>query len=185
MKDILNDIKRLLEQLNELEDDYEVRSFEDKIEKKLEVIKYKETYDIDLKERDFNSLDNVFIDRFKGDIRIGYVKRIFNSDKQPKEQEKLFSFSYPTGPYIFGGGSFSSFDNYDIETFNEFFEELMKYGYKYIDGLNHKLYFEIEDGVRLFKDYPEICKKYQEIWDKRAIEKKKELLKKQLEEFDK
>ena len=109
---------------------------------------------------------------------------VLNSEEQPKEDEILIQFAYPTGAYIFGGGGWlPSKDNYDRELFEEFFEELKTYNYKYIDDLNFYLYFNMENGIKLFKNYDDICKKYQDKWNKRANERKKERLRKELEEL--
>ena len=178
MKELLLDIKEKLKKLDELWDECEIRNFEREIDKKLKVIEYKEKYDIDLKTRDIQNADWIYIERFKGTIYIGKGMKVLNSDAQPDENEELIAFCYPTGPYIFGS-------DYDTEVFEEFFEELKKYNFKYIDDINAKLYFELEQGSKLFKDYDKICKKYQELYDLRSKERKKEELKKQLEMLDK
>ena len=64
-------------------------------------------------------------------------------------------------------------------------EELKTYNYKYIDDMNSCLYFSMENGAKLFNKYQEICEKYQNIWNKRAKEKKKEELEQQLKDLDK
>jgi len=177
MKELLLEIKNKLQQLYEIDDDYEIRNFMREIDKKIKIIEYKEKYDIDLKTRDFQNADWVYIERFKGIIYIGKGMEVLNSDAQPDKNEELIAFCYPTGAYIFG-------NDYDEKVFEEFFEELKKYNFKYIDDINDKLYFELEKGSKLFKDYDKICKKYQELYDLRAKERRKEELKKQLEMLD-
>lgn len=185
MKELMLDIKEKLNKLYEIDDDSKIYNFIRDIDKKLKVIEYKEKYGIELQERDIQG-DNIFIDRLYGNIRIGKVKEILNSVEQPNEDEILIEFLYPTGPYIFGGGcTFFGGDNiYDRETFESFFNELKTYKFKYIDDLNSCLYFDIENGMKLFKDYEDICKKYQDIWNKKAKEKKKDYLKKQLADLE-
>ena len=186
MKELLLDINDKLEKLYGLDNDYEINNFKNKIDKKLKVIEYKEKYDIDLREKDFHRLDWVFIKRYYGNIYIGKGMKVLNSEKQPKENEMLFQFAYPTGAYIFGGSGWCGSDcNYDEKTFDEFFEELKTYNYKYIDDLNNCLYFSMENGAKLFNKYQEICEKYQNIWNKRAKEKKKEELEQQLKDLEK
>lgn len=184
MKELLLDINDKLEKLYKLDNDYEINNFKNKIDKKLKVIEYKEKYDIDLREKDFHSLDWVFIERYYGSIYIGKNMKVLNSEKQPKENEMLIEFAYPTGAYIFGGsGWYGSDSNYDRKTFDEFFEELKTYNYKYIDDMNSCLYFNMENGAKLFNKYQEICEKYQNIWNKRAKEKQKEELEQQLKDL--
>lgn len=173
MKELLLDIKEKLEKLDELYDECEIRDFEREIDKKLKVIEYKEKYDIDLKTRDFSSPDWICIDRYKGNIYIGKGIELFNSDVHPNENETLMVFEYPTGAYTFG-------TDYNEEVFKKFFKELKKYNFKYIDPINHSLYFELKEGGKLLKEYDTICKKYQELHDKIAMERKKEELKEQL-----
>lgn len=184
MKELLLEINDKLGELYELDNDYEINNFKNKIDKKLKVIEYKEKYDIDLREKDFNNLDWVCIERYYGDIYIGKNMEVLNSEKQPKENEMLIEFAYPTGPYIFGGNGWFGDSNYDEETFDEFFEELKTYNYKYIDDRNSCLYFSMENGAKLFNKYQEICEKYQNIWNKRAKEKKKKELEQQLKDLD-
>ena len=178
MKELLLDIKNKLQQLYETDDDYEIRNFMQEIDKKIKILEYKEKYDIDLQTRDFHNADWICIERFKGTIYIGKGMKVLNSDVQLDENEKLIEFCYPTGAYIFG-------NDYDTKVFEEFFEELKKYNFKYIDDINAKLYFELEQGSKLLKDYDKICKKYQELYDLRSKERKKEELKKQLEMLEK
>ena len=177
MKELLLDIKEKLKKLDELCDECEIRNFEREIDKKLKVIEYKEKYDIDLKTRDIQNANWIYIERFKGDIYIGKNMRVLNSDVQPNKNEELMAFCYPTGAYIFGS-------DYDKKVFEDFFEELKKYNFKYIDDINDKLYFGLEEGSKLFKNYDKICKKYQELYDKRSKERKKEELRKQLADLE-
>ena len=132
---------------------------------------------VDLKELDFYNLDWVYINRGYGNICIGKGMEVLNSYIQPEKDEMLIKFAFPTGAYIFGG-------YYDKKAFNEFFDELKTFNYKYIDDINSCLYYDMENGAKLFNKYQEICNKYQKKWDKRAKEKKKEELKKQLADLE-
>lgn len=177
MKELLLDIKEKLNKLDELCDECEIRNFNQKIDKKLKVIEYKEKYDIDLKETDFYNLDWVYIKRNYGSIYIGKGMKVLNSNIQPEKDEMLIQFAFPTGAYIFGS-------YYDEKVFNEFFDELKTFNYKYIDDINSCLYYDMENGAKLFNKYQEICNKYQKKWDKRAIEKEKKELRKQLADLE-
>ena len=64
---------------------------------------------------------------------------ICNCDKQPEIDRWLLCISFSTGAYIFG-------DDYDTETFDAFFKELIKtYKPEFIDYPNNKLFWYIED----------------------------------------
>lgn len=182
MKELLLDVKDKLEKIYELDEDYEIHNIINQIEKKIVKVEYKEKYDVELKDYEIIRKDWIFIERFKGSIYIGKGMKIFNSSKQPKEDEMLIQFAYPTGAYIFGGGGwFPDKDDYDEELFDDFFEELKTYNYKYIDELNSCLYFDMENGIKLLKKYNEICEKYQDKWNERAKERKIKALKEELE----
>lgn len=180
-QELLLDIKEKLEKAYEIDKDYEINSCKNSIERKLIQVEYKIKYDIELKDYEIRRTDWICIDRFKGNIYIGKGMEVLNSKEQPKEDEILIQFAYPTGAYIFGGGGwFSDGSNYDRELFDDFFEELKTYNYKYIDELNSCLYFDMENGIKLFKKYNEICKKYQNMWDERKKVRKIKALKEEL-----
>lgn len=183
-QELLLDVKEKLEKVYELDKDYKIDNCKNDIEKKLIQVEYKLKYDIELEDYEIRRTNWICIERLKGNIYIGKGMQVLNSIEQPKKDETLIEFAYPTGAYIFGGGGwFPSNDDYDSELFDEFFEELKTYNYKYIDDLNSCLYFNMENGIKLFKNYDDICKKYQDKWYKRANERKKERLKKELEEL--
>lgn len=76
--------------------------------------------------------------------------------KQPKD-EWLFEISFSTGAYIFG-------QDYEflVPLFQEFFLELKNFGAKYCDSYNHTLYFSLENSRDVYREYPNVYKKYQE-----------------------
>lgn len=140
----------------------------------------KERYGIEIKPRYIRSEENIFIDGYYeyGNIKIRKLKKgdILNSKKQPND-ELLFIFEYPTGAYIFG-------EKYFPELFKDFFEELKTYNPKYIDKPNSYLYFEMEDGCKLFNEYNAICGKYQDRYYQLKKEEEIKKLKMKLEKLE-
>jgi len=108
---------------------------------------------------------------------------ILNSKKQPKK-EVLMAYSQNTGSYMFGGSYWNNEEYYDQELFNMYFDELKKYEYKYIDEMNNCIYFDLEVGFNLYKNYLSICKKYQKLFNDRMTNNEKENLKKRLEKIE-
>ena len=135
-------------------------------------------YGVDLKIRNIFNEESIKIDDEYADIWIRRFNSgdILNSEKQPNN-ELLMCYMHPTGPYRFG-------DNYDDELFDMYYEELKKYKYSYIDELNHYIYFTIDEGMKLYKNYKEICEKYQKLYNERLKKAKADELRKQLEELE-
>ena len=167
-------------------------NFLDKI--KDEVNKFKIKYDfldkygVDIIKHNIYNEENIKIDGRYARISIYKIRgdetsRILNSDKQPNN-ELLMEYSHCTGSYMFGGGWLSD-EYYDPELFDMYFEELKKYKYKYIDNLNRCIYFDLEEGFRLYKDYKNICDKYQKLFDERRNNAKIEKLQEELKRLKK
>lgn len=147
-------------------------------------IELKEKYGLEIDPKEVYSLDYQKFGEFKVIGRFGekYRRTISWSDdgKQPEaEGEMLFSVSFPTGGYIFGGSTWN--DDYPTEIFQEFFLELKSYNPKYSDTVNHCLYFSLENSAPLFNSFSEIKKKYHEKNIVDAKKRKIEKLKKELE----
>ena len=141
-KELLLHIKEHLENLLMVDDDYKICDFLETVKIKLRVIDLGENYGLKIQERDCKGSTFIRIDRYKGSIYIDTPSQILNSIAQPSVGEELISFDFPTGAYIFG-------DDYDKELFNEFFEELKTYGYKYIDEPNSHVYFDLEKRCKI------------------------------------
>lgn len=99
--------------------------------------------------------------------------------KQP-EDELMVYINFPTGAYIFGG-SWGD-DDYPVELFQEFFQELKSYNPKYVDSHNSSLYFPIETASAVFNSFSEIKAKYHE---KNKIDSKKRKIAKLEKEIEK
>ena len=143
----------------------------------------KEKYGIDLSSRNLFSSFNVSdINKFNanvymhgGDGYIGLISEVYNASNQPKEPEMLLKISHTTGAYIFG-------DYYPSDLFEEFFKAIQdKTDVKYMDPINHSLYYSLENTVETLKIYEEIYKEYteknKENYKKVMIERKKAELK--------
>ena len=141
-------------------------------------IELKEKYGLNVESRDISSLD---WNRFGKYLSIGlfgekYRRTISWSDdgKQP-EDELMIYLSFSTGAYIFG-------DDYPTELFQQFWQELKTYNPKYSDTTNKSLYFSIENGAKIFNEFEEILKKYDEL-NKKDLKKRK--IKKLQDELEK
>ena len=98
-----------------------------------------------------------------------------DNDRQP-ENEWLLNLSFCNGAYIF-------WDNYQQDTFREFFEELKTYNPKYIDTVNHSLYFSIEDVHNVLDTYDDVYKKYKDIYDTNTQENRIKQLEEELQKL--
>lgn len=107
-----------------------------------------------------------------------YNRTISWSDdgKQP-EDEWLFVISYPTGAFIFG-------EDYQQETFKQYFDELKGFEPKYVDTANHNLYYTADKAKAVYEKVDEVFKKYRAIAEENRKDSKIEALKKQLEELE-
>ena len=149
---------------------------------------YLDKYDVELKLNNINHSEYINVDDRYSDISIYRIKGddrsyICNSDKQPNN-ELLISYSHSTGSYMFGGGGWGSDSYYDPELFQMYFEELKKYKYSYIDELNHHIYFTVDEGMKLYKNYKDICKKYQDLFNERRKKAEADKLREQLKKLE-
>lgn len=188
---IINIVKEFNEE-HEWTDEY---SFLSDLKEKCKKVKikyeYLDKYNVDIKISNISSEDFITLDSRYADINIYRVKGtkksgsyILNSEKQPNN-ELLMRYGHPTGPYIFGGHSWEGDSYYDSELFEKYFDELKSYGYSYIDEVNHHIYYTIENGMKLYKNYESICKKYQNIFNEGFKKHKLNKLKEQMEELEK
>ncbi len=92
---------------------------------------------------------------------------------QPKD-EWLLAITYPTGAFIFG-------EDYQKETFAQYFNELKEFEPKYVDTVNHCLYYAADKAKAVYEKVDEVLKKYRAIAEENRKASKIEALKKQLE----
>ena len=112
-----------------------------------------------------------------------YNRSIGCSDngKQPKEGEWLFSVSYPTGAYYFG---VYFYDYYPTELFNKFFEELKSFEPKYVDTVNHSVYYSLDKVKAVYEALPELEKKYKQLAKEARKDEEVATLKQKLKELE-
>lgn len=76
--------------------------------------------------------------------------------RQPTDGEWLYCISFPTGAYIFGS-------DYCTDTFGAFFAELKAFNPKYLDSVNHNLYFTSDTAAKVNDALPNLLKKYRSL----------------------
>lgn len=101
----------------------------------------------------------------------------WSEDGRQPEDEWLFCVSYPTGAYIFG-------EDYQKTTFKQYFNELKEFEPKYVDEVNHYLYYTADKAKAVYEKVDEITKKYRAVAEENRKASKIEKLKKQLEELE-
>lgn len=99
----------------------------------------------------------------------------WSDDGSQPDDEWLFRISFGCGAYIFG-------EAYPVDTFNAFFNELKSYSPKYVDSMNHGLYFTEEHAKAVYDNFWDIFNKYKA---KVADEVKEQRKQKLLEELEK
>lgn len=106
----------------------------------------------------------------------GYTISCPDDGRQPVD-ERLIVVSFSTGAYIFG-------EQYDTKTFNEFFNELKSYGYRYIDSANSSIYYDLITGAKVYKDFKDLYAKYLQLAKERNKQNEINKLRKQLQELE-
>lgn len=176
--DALKQIKKICEDnkfSNEENDLYTLRSLERGVTSIIEKIEKLKKYEKFSTDCDF---DCKLIFEYGGDCMV--CKRDYITNVGEICEEELFEISFPTGAYIFG-------NKYDKELFDEFFEELKNgTNYKYIDELNHSLYYSFENdkAYKAYDYYKELMKEYHKKYKDRKKEQDIKELKIKLEELE-
>lgn len=117
-------------------------------------------------------------DKFIGKYGSKYNRTIaWSDDDTQPEDEWLFVISYPTGAFIFG-------EDYQQETFKQYFDELKGFEPEYVDTANHNLYYTADKAKAVFEKVDEVFKKYRTIAEENRKDAKIAVLKKQLEELE-
>lgn len=128
------------------------------------------TTGIDITGKFWTSVDDI-------DISYAPVDRISNSVTQPKIGEWLMCYAIPVGRLMFNPPC-------DVEFFDAFLNCLSAYGALYKDELNNKLYFTLDDGMKLLKDIPNILNDYYQMNRRAAKEREAERLRSRLKELE-
>lgn len=156
VKSAYDEVFALMEKHRELWN-FEIAHLKIKADNQLLGLELKEVYGYQINE---NNITNANWTQLKEYLVIGKFgennnRTIAWSDdgRQPEDDEYLVRVCFPSGAFIFGR---------DCPTtlFNEMFEEFKSYEPKYTDTHNHTLYFNIDNGSKVFNDYDSIMKKY-------------------------
>ena len=183
------DLVKTFKRENYNDEEYFLGKIKDEVNKFKIKYDFLDKYGVDIKKDNIFHEENIKIDERYAIISIYKIRgdetsSIYNSDKQPNN-ELLMVYSHSIGSYMFGGGTFSSDGYYDPKLFDMYFDELKKYKYKYINDLNRKLYFDLEEGFKLYKDYKNICDKYQKLFNERRNKAKVEKLQEEIKHLKK
>lgn len=137
-------------------------------------------FGFNLSYKDIYSEDWIRVSNYYGDMGIGiwgvdYNRTISNIQEQPVN-ERLFSICFPTGAYIFG-------EDYPKELFNRFYSELETYNPKYNDKINHNLYFDLNNGAKIYKEYNNVLSKYRKEYYDGAKQRQIDELQRQIDKL--
>lgn len=150
--------KKVLQIIKKYELD-ELHKVECLAEKGILAADIKEKYHVDVAIDSMNTNNGIWcsVHVLLGNMYIGHFGSKYNRDvtnnKQDCDNELLVHLRFPTGAYVFG-------EDYPVDFFNRFWEELLSYNPKYVDSANHGLYFSIGNAAAFIDNYGAICMKY-------------------------
>lgn len=119
-------------------------------------IELKETYGLNIDPKKIDSTEAIRFEPYGYLCIFGekYNRTISWPDvKGQPQNEYLLMYSFPTGAYIFD-------EDYPKELFSNFWDELKTYNPKYIDTMNHCIYFSLENARFIFNDFKAILDRY-------------------------
>lgn len=144
---------------------FDIEELERKSKVHIYGIELKEKYGLNIEPKQVSSLDHNKFGKWKTICWFGekYRRTIsWSVDGKQPEDELLFTFSFPTGAYIFGDGGMFDKD-YPTAFFQKFWLELKTYKPDYIDEANHCLYWKLENAKEMFNSFDDVLKKYYEL----------------------
>jgi len=98
-------------------------------------------------------------------------------DGRQPDDEIMLVLSFSTGAYIFG-------DSYPTELFARLWEEIKSYGYKYVDDMNHNVYFSLDVAAPVANGFRDILNKYYKIFKDEANIRRAEELRRELAKLE-
>lgn len=98
-------------------------------------------------------------------------------DGSQPDDEVMFVISFPTGAYIFG-------DSYPVKLFEEMWAELKSYKFKYVDDMNHNIYFSLDETASIANVFRKILNKYYEKYRSEAKIRRMDELRCELEKLE-
>lgn len=97
----------------------------------------------------------------------------WSADRRQPKDEIMLVLTFPTGAYIFG-------DSYPTALFNDMWAEIKTFNFKYVDDVNHNVYFSLDEAAPIANAFRDILQKYykrfrDEFNVRRAAELRREL----------
>lgn len=158
---------------------FDVKYLERKAKIHLFALKLKEVYRLNITPKEVNCLEYIHF----GDKSIGlygekYRRTIsWSADGKQPTDEYLFVLNISRGAYIFG-------NDYPEDFFQKFWLELKSYKPDYIDEVNNRLYWKLENAKDAFNNYDSILEKYYKL-NKEDIKRRRiKKMKKELEKLE-
>lgn len=178
---------KVCKQNNQLFSDLGISNFSNsysEVEKTLYAIRLQEDYGLTLVRRDMvrHVEPDVYV-RMSEHMYIAsmgekYRRHIsWSADGRQPEDEVLLALTFPTGAYIFG-------DSYPVNLFNEMWEEIKTYDFKYVDDMNHNIYFPLENAALIANAFPGIFDKYYKRFRDEANVRRAQELRRELEKLE-
>ena len=126
--------------------------------------------------------DNIFV-RINENVYIAMMGSKYNrtiscsADGKQPEDEVMFVISFSTGPYVLG-------EDYPKELFSKMFDEIKAYGFKYVDDVNHNVYFTLGSAAPIANSFCGILAKYRRIYCEESDVRRAEKMKLELENLE-
>lgn len=95
------------------------------------------------------------------------------ADGRQPDDEVMLVVSFPTGAYMFG-------DSYPTELFERLWEEIKSYDFKYVDDMNHNIYFPLDVAAPIVNGFHDLLSKYYKIFEEEANARRVEKLRQEL-----
>lgn len=182
-KEALTKINSLIEKLlKEVNLGYKVDCFKSDINTMIKIMEVCDTFGLSRTLAENNpSWDNISISQERRVSLHGekYRRTISWSDdgKQPDEGEWLYVITFSSGAYFLH-------EKYPTDLFNELWQDLKSYKPKYIDTVNHCLYYAPQEAKSVHEAYEGIIKKYRGMVKDHLEKKRIEELKAELEKLE-
>lgn len=130
-----------------------------------------------------NAEPNVYV-RIADNIYIASMGKKYNrtiswsvDGRQPTD-EVMLVILFPTGAYTLG-------NSYPVELFKEMWDEIKTYDFKYVDEVNHGIYFPLDKAAPIANAYKDILVKYQKRYHDEANIRRAAELRLELERLEK
>jgi hypothetical protein len=158
---------------------FRVDSFKDKAEHHLYGIELVEKYGFQINPKEIH--DKVW-QALSDHIYIGFMDGTRRTISAPDDgrqpyNEQMLIIKFPSGAYVLDA-------SYPTIIFREFFNELKTFNPKYTDTRNSNLYFDLDNGAKVFNAFRSILDKHKTRARQYAAQEKIEMLKRELAELE-